>query len=560
MMNTNIHEIIDIPANQKLLTSFSDAVGIPTAIVDLEGNILIGCRWQRICTDFHRMNQRTTEKCTESDTTLANSLKEGKKYSLYRCRNGLVDAAAPIVVQGIHIGNAFVGQFLTHPPDEDFFRRQAGEYGFDEKEYLSALSEVPIIEEEKGSVILDFLVTYSEMLADMVLKHEAQLTSERKLRQAAQEISSQKATAKIIETDRKRLLSILDGVDDFIYVADPENYELLHANKAFKAHWGKDVIGKKCHKVILNTDTPCHFCTNSRVFGDYLGRSYVWEFQGKVSKRWYRCSDKAIQWVDGRMVRCEVATDITKLKLLEKGLEDKNEQLERSNKELEQFAYVASHDLQEPLRMVASYTELLEERYKGKLDEKADKYIGYAVEGAKRMQRLINDLLVLSRVNTRGKPFAPVDCNDLLEKILHGLRRIIDEKQARIEVGPLPTVTGDEGQLFQLFQNLIINGVKFHGTEKPMVKISAKHDNSEWIFSIRDNGIGIDPEFFDRIFVIFQRLHERGAYQGTGIGLSIAKKIVERHAGRIWVESEPGTGSAFYFSLQDDNPYKETGK
>ena len=454
------------------------------------------------------------------------------------------------MVQGTHIGNAFVGQFLTHPPDEVFFRRQAEKYGFDEKEYLSALSEVPIIEEEKVSVILDFLVTYSEMLADMVLKHEAQLTSERKLRQAAQEISSYKEMTEIIETDRKRLLSILDGVDDVIYVADPESYELLHVNKAFKAYWGEDAIGKKCHRVLQDMDEPCPFCTNHLIFGESLGRAHVWEFQNKHNKQWYRCSDKAIQWVDGRMVRFEIATDITKLKSLENELKDNNEKLERSNKELEQFAYVASHDLQEPLRMVASYTELLEERYKGKLDEKADKYIGYAVDGAKRMQRLINDLLVLSRVNTRGKPFASVNCNALLEKVLHGLSNAIEEKQVRIEVDPLPTVTGDEGQLFQLFQNLISNAVKFHGAEKPVVKISAKQDNSEWIFSIRDNGIGIDPDFFDRIFVMFQRLHERGAYQGTGIGLSIAKKIVERHGGKIWVESEPGTGSIFYFSLQ----------
>jgi signal transduction histidine kinase/ligand-binding sensor protein len=560
-MKTKLREIIDIPANTKLLTSFSDAVGIPTAIVDLEGGIIIGCRWQRICTDFHRMNKRATEKCTESDTTLANNLKEGQQYSLYRCRNGLVDAAAPIVVQGTHIGNAFVGQFLTNAPDEDFFRRQAGKYGFDEKTYLSALSEVPIIEEEKVSVILDFLATYAEMLADMVLKHEAQLASERKLRETSRELSSQKATAKIIETDRKRLLSILDGIDDVIYVADPETHELLHVNKAFKAYWGKEVVGKKCHKVLQDSDEPCPFCTNNVIFGDHLGRSYIWEFQNEVNKHWYRCSDKAIRWVDGRRVRFEIATDITKLKALEKGLEDKNDQLERSNKELEQFAYVASHDLQEPLRMVASYTELLEERYKGRLDEKADKYIGYAVEGAKRMQGLINDLLVLSRVNTRGKPFEAVNCNDLVEKVLHGLSSTINEKQARIRVDhPLPTVTGDEGQLFQLFQNLISNAVKFHGTENPVVKISARQDNSEWIFSFHDNGIGIDPQFFDRIFVIFQRLHERGAYQGTGIGLSIAKKIVERHGGRIRVESEPGTGSTFYFSLQADKHYKEAEK
>ena len=362
-----------------------------------------------------------------------------------------------------------------------------------------------------------------------------------------------KKQEKELEFDRNRLLSILDGIEDVIYVADPKSYELLHANKAFTDDRGTGVIGKKCYKVIQDRDDPCPFCTNHLIFGEYLGRSYVWEFQNQTNKNWYRCSDKAIEWVDGRRVRFEIAADISQLKFLEEELQNKNKDLLNSNKELEQFAYVASHDLQEPLRMVASYTELLQERYEGKLDEKADKYIRYAVEGAKRMQLLINDLLVLSRVNTKGKPFEPVECNELLKRVLHGLGTVIHEKQAQVQVTTLPTVLGDESQLFQLFQNIISNAIKFHGADRPLVEISAVQKHSDWVFSIRDNGIGIDPEYFERIFVIFQRLHERGAYDGSGIGLAISKKIVERHAGKIWVESEPGKGTVFYFSLQGTN-------
>ncbi len=548
-MNSKIYEIIDVPANRKLLESFSDSVGIPTAIVDLDGNIIIGCRWQKICTHFHRTNSQAVKKCNESDTTLSRNLKDGQKYSLYHCHNGLVDAASPIMVNGNHIANAFVGQFLIDSPNIDFFKQQAKEYGFDEKAYLLALSEVPIIKEEKISVVLKFLVNYAEMLADMVLKHEAQLKSERKLRKAAQEISSFKAATEIIETDRKRLLSILDGIEDVIYVADPENYELMHVNKTFKDKWGEDSVGKKCYRVLHGRDDPCPFCTNKLILGEFIGRSHIWEFHTASKNQWFRCTDKAIQWVDGRMVRFEIATDITKMKFLENKLKEKNDELERSNMELEQFAYVASHDLQEPLRMVASYTEILEQKYKGKLDQKADKYIGYAVEGAKRMQGLINDLLVLSRVNTRGKPFGPTDCNDLIKSVLSGLKGSINEKKAQINVDPMPTVLGDATQLYQLFQNLISNAIKFHGVETPVVNISAVKEGKEWVFSIEDNGIGIDPQFFERIFVIFQRLHQRGVYQGTGIGLSIAKKIVERHGGRIWVKSEQDKGSQFNFAL-----------
>lgn len=552
-----IEKIIDISANQKLLDNFCASVGIAAALLDLEGNVVISSRWQRLCTNFHRKNIRSCEKCIESDTTIANQLNRGEKYSLYRCQNGLYDAASPIIVQGQHIANAFVGQFLTTPPDMDYFKLQAKEYGFDQKLYLHALSEVPIIEEQRVRKIVNFLVSYTEMLTQMAVNHQKQLHSEIRLIKAEQEIISRKKTTKRIEIERKRLLSMMDGIDDVIYVADPKTYELLHVNKAFKFNWGDDIIGKKCFKILQNRSEPCSFCTNDKIFGDFFGQPYVWEFQNEVNKYWYRCSDKAIKWVDGRMVRFEIATDITPLKLLENELTSKNEDLERSNKELEQFAYVASHDLQEPLRMVASYTELLGEKYKGKLDEKADKYIGYAVDGAKRMQRLINDLLVLSRVNTRGRPFEPVDCNVLVEKVLHSMKTTIEGKKAKIQVGQLTTVIGDETQLYQLFQNLIVNAIKFHGTEKPEVKINSYQQNSEWIFSVQDNGIGIDPQFFDRVFIIFQRLHERGTYQGTGIGLSISKKIVERHGGKIWVESEPGNGSIFCFSLPDNSEPKE---
>ncbi len=560
MLEVKINDLIGIPMNQKFLDSFCDTVGIAAAIVDLEGNIVISSRWQKMCTDFHRVNERSSRRCFESDTCLANNLKEGEKYSLYRCRNGLCDAASPIIVNGHHIANAFVGQFLLSPPDIDIFKRQALKYGFDEKAYLQALSQVPIIDQEKVPLVANFLVSYAEILTGMVLEHKKQLSSEKKLLEAKQEVAYRNTVTQIVETDRNRLLSILDGIDDVIYVADPETYELLHVNEVFKSSWGEDVIGKKCYKINQNRDDPCPFCTNSLIFGEYLGRSYVWEIQNKVNGRWYRCSDKAIRWIDGRMVRFEIAADITKEKLLESELKESNKQLECSNKELEQFAYVASHDLQEPLRMVACYTELLEERYREKLDQKADKYIGYAVEGAKRMQQLINDLLMLSRVNTGGKPFEPIDCNKLVNKVLHGLKSTINDNKAEIEVDPLPTVMADEMQLYQLFQNLIVNAVKFHGAKDPAVKISAKNKNSQWIFSIQDNGIGIDPTFSDRIFVIFQRLHDRGTYQGTGIGLAISKKIIERHGGKIWVESEPGSGSTFYFTIKDSTTHGKTEK
>jgi PAS domain S-box-containing protein len=249
------------------------------------------------------------------------------------------------------------------------------------------------------------------------------------------------------------------------------------------------------------------------------------------------------------MLVTSIIRDITDRKRVEEQLRQAAAALESSNAELEQFAYVASHDLQEPLRMVASYTQMLARRYRGKLDADADEFIGYAVDGATRMQALINDLLAYSRVGTRGHPLEPTDTAAIVDRVISDLDFTIKESRAAVERGPLPVVLGDSVQLGQLFQNLISNAIKFHGQQAPEVHVTATREGSSWRFAVQDNGIGLDPAYAERIFVIFQRLHTRAEYPGTGIGLAICKKIVERHGGRIWVESEPGAGTTFYFTL-----------
>ena len=223
--------------------------------------------------------------------------------------------------------------------------------------------------------------------------------------------------------------------------------------------------------------------------------------------------------------------------------------LERSNAELQQFAYAASHDLTEPLRMVASYLELLSGRVREKLGEEEQEFIGYAIDGARRMQGLIQDLLAYARVDTRARPSEPVDSERVLETVLTNLKLAISEGHAVVEHERLPVVKGDSVQLTLVFQNLIGNAIKFHGKENPKIHVGARRDNGEWVFEIKDNGIGIDPKHFNRLFVLFQRLHTRLEYPGTGMGLAICKKIIERHGGRIWVESKPDQGSAFFFTL-----------
>jgi len=258
-----------------------------------------------------------------------------------------------------------------------------------------------------------------------------------------------------------------------------------------------------------------------------------------------------LESAEGTLVTAAVR-DITTRKKAEANLLNKVEELNRSNEELGQFAYIASHDLQEPLRMVASYTQLLSRRYKGKLDSDADEFIAFAVDGATRMQRLIQDLLAYSRVGTKGRDLLDISSEDALQRALINLRGAIEEKGALVTHDPLPSVLADEMQLIQLFQNLVGNAIKYQSSGIPKVHISAaKNGGKKWTFSVKDNGLGIDPQYFERIFAMFQRLHKREEFAGTGIGLAICKKIVERHGGNISVESEPGHGSTFRFALAE---------
>ena len=280
----------------------------------------------------------------------------------------------------------------------------------------------------------------------------------------------------------------------------------------------------------------------------------------RFEKRYLRKSG-AIVWVDlsvalacdaSGVPQYEIALfdDITERKKAEAALREAHEELKRSNAELEQFAYVASHDLQEPLRMVSSYTQLLMRRYGDKLDGDAREFTAFIVDGATRMKQLIEDLLAYSRVGTRDKNFKPVDAGSSLGRALTNLRAAIQDSGATVTHDPLPTIPCDEVQVAQLFQNLIGNALKFRKPDAaPAVHVGAADQGAEWEFMVRDNGIGIEPQYFQRIFMVFQRLHDKGEYPGTGIGLAIVKKVVERHGGRIWVQSQPGAGTTFHFTM-----------
>jgi signal transduction histidine kinase len=319
-----------------------------------------------------------------------------------------------------------------------------------------------------------------------------------------------------------------------------------------KTRWDGPTIGVseaewEAHKALHHAHQPFHDFEFGRPVGS----------RGPI---WLSVSGEPVFDAEGRFKGYRgVGRDITRrkqnqaeLRAAHDELEKKARELERSNEELQQFAYVASHDLQEPLRMISSYTQLLERRYGSKFDQDAKEFMGFIVDGAARMKQLIEDLLSYSRVGTRAREFRQVDMEGVLLKALANLRGALEAGNASVTHDPLPAVMGDETQLIQLLQNLVGNALKFRGSEATRVHLHADERDDAWEFSVRDNGIGIEPQYFERIFLMFQRLHSRADYPGTGIGLTICKKIIDRHNGRIWVESKPGEGTTFRFTIPKD--------
>ncbi|MGE5432980.1 MAG: sensor histidine kinase [Syntrophomonadaceae bacterium] len=321
------------------------------------------------------------------------------------------------------------------------------------------------------------------------------------------------SSAKILGMERSRLIG-----RNFKFFISAESKPVFDEffNKVFESN------AKAVCELMLQTD------------GDTSIFVYI---EGKDSENGQKCSLTMI--------------DITDRRIVEESLKQTLAALERSNSDLQQFAYAASHDLQEPLRMITNYIKLLEKKLAGTLDDQTSKYLEFIIDGAKRMQGLIHGLLLFSRISTQPKEFKSIDLNNIIADVLKDLELIINESGAEINVSKLPGINAEPTQMHQLFQNLIANAIKFRGETNPVISINAERKGSSLIFCVRDNGIGINPEYFERIFMIFQRLHEREKYSGNGIGLSLCKKIVENHGGRMWVESEEGKGAAFYFTFPE---------
>jgi PAS domain S-box-containing protein len=356
------------------------------------------------------------------------------------------------------------------------------------------------------------------------------------------------------------VICTLDGKGNFVRVS--------HACERIWGYQAAELEGKKYIALVHEDDVPKSLAAYEAIMA---GRA-TFDFENRLIKKDGSLVNMmwSAYWLEGSNTMFCVARDITERKRIElelyrqneylielqettqslnDALEQRAEELSSSNSELERFAYIASHDLQEPLRMISSFLQLLQKKYNSELDEQAQKYIGFAVDASERMKRLIMDLLEYSRIGSNKEPVTEVDLNKVLDEILKVFNSTMSENNIQVHTEPMPVIRGIESQIYQLFQNLISNAIKYRSPVNPEIWVSVKETNTHWMFSVKDNGIGMDKQYFNKIFIIFQRLHSKTEYSGTGIGLAICKKITERHQGNIWVESEVGQGSTFYFTL-----------
>ncbi|PKK88129.1 MAG: hypothetical protein CVV64_20195 [Candidatus Wallbacteria bacterium HGW-Wallbacteria-1] len=564
-----LQNIIDVEEIQLIMDDFHHLTKMATAIIDLNGKVIEATGWQDICTKFHRINPLTSSNCTASDLFLAKNLKAGEIVD-YKCQNGLWDVVTPLFVAGRHIGNIFTGQFFYDDEviDESFFREQAQKFNFDEEAYMDAFRRVPRYSREKVQNLMNFLVKFAAYISRMSLMNL----------QLKKEIQIRHQVENALNENEIHLRTLLKTIPDLVWLKDPQGY-FCFCNSRFESFLGyaeKDIIGKSDYD-FLDSELADFFtkhdseaaksgkpCTIEReiIFAD--GHSEILEI---ISSPMFMKSGQ----ISGIL---SIGHDITAHKLaemklrsselkirelnlgLEKKVQQRTAQLESSNKELESFAYIASHDLQEPLRKVQAFSDRLKTRYASVLDEKGLDYLTRMEASGKRMQKMVNDLLAFSRVKTRGESFESVNLNDIVDNAIADVEIHAIECGASFEIAALPVVEADPMQMQQLFMNLISNGIKFHRENvPPVIKIysnasSINQDQDNFCeIVIEDNGIGFEIQYLDRIFKPFQRLHGRGKFEGTGIGLSICQRIIERHRGCISAISEIGIGSKFIFTL-----------
>ncbi len=506
--------------------------------------------------------------CSYDDNNLVYRDSEGNPDLACMCGNvirGRFDPSKPFFTKQGSFWTNSTSEFLASTTRED---RQARTRNRCNGEGYESVALIPLRsgdevwgllqlnDKRKGRLTPEIIALWERLTQHMSVAL-AKFEAEEALRDAKETLEDRvkertaelEAAKEAVTAERQRLYGVLETLPVYVCLLDSD-YRMPFANRYFRETFGEPGE-RRCFEFMFDLREPCETCEKYTAMKTGEPHHCYWT---GPNGRDYDIYDFPFADADGSTLILEMGIDITERKTAEASLRETLADLTRSNADLEHFAYVASHDLQEPLRNVTVTLQMLEKRYKGQLSSDADQLIHYAVDAAHTMKLLIRDLLQYSRLATRGLPFGRVDVEHVVNQSIDNLRTLIERKGTAVTHGKMPIVWGDSTQLMQLFQNLISNAVKFGRGESPSVHISVDKIDNKWVFSVLDNGIGIEERHFERIFVIFQRLNKRGLYEGTGIGLAIVKKIAERHRGRVWVESEVGVGSTFYFSIPEGSP------
>jgi len=583
-MKTNILELIDFEKVDILLEGFNKSTGFVTAILDLNGKVLSKSGWRQMCTHFHRINPETSKKCTISDTTLASKMAEGEKYHFYKCLNGLVDVAVPIVINKEHVANLFSGQFFFEEPDLVFFKKQAKKYGFDEKKYLEALEKVPVISTEKVKTAMDFLLNMTMLISDLAFQKLELLELNMTIR------SSEERQRMILET----------AIDGF-WLVDMQG-KLMEVNDAYcrlSGYTKQELLNMNIFEletIETNTETIAHlqklkelredrFESKHRrkdgtVFDLEISVQYreneggqmvaflrditeqkrseenILTSQAKLSEA-LEVSNRSRKTLlsvleDQRRTQQEINTLNAEL---EHRVDERTSQLEAANKELEAFSYSISHDLRAPLRHINGFINLFLENKKTAITEEELGYLNIVSNSAKEMGDLIDALLSFSRLSRAEIQKTLINSSSMISQLQELFTEDFKSRKIEVKINELPLISGDYQLIKQVWTNLLSNAIKYTGKkEVAQIEIGSMELDSEIVFFVKDNGAGFNMKYGDKLFGVFQRLHKPRDFEGIGIGLANVNRIITRHGGRCWAEGELGQGATFYFSIPKSKP------
>ena len=578
-MKNNLLNILDFERINVLLEGFNKTTGFVTAILDLEGNVLSKSGWRQICTDFHRIHPKTSSRCTVSDTELAGKLAAGEKYHFYKCLNGLVDVAVPLVIKGKHVANLFSGQFFFEKPDRDFFIKQAKKYGFDEKEYLTALDQVPVIAEKQVKPAMDFLLNMTELITEMTFQRIEQI----ELNDALKE--SEERFRKVFEEGP--LGMAMANLDDGIFTGVNNAFctMLGYTEKELKNLSFKDIthpnslsVDKQAVKkmqqgrINLHQTEKQYLKKNGEVIWATRALTRIYDVENQtyyalamiqdITER--KLAEEEIRKLNEKLEQrvadrtAELSKSQEALLNLVEDLNEKSDQLEHSsslleakNKELETFTYSVSHDLKAPLRGIDGYSQILLKEYENKLDAEGKRFLRTIRESALQMNQLINDLLEYSRLERQALRPLAVNIKEIIETLvsIKTTDKNFNNYTLKVNIPNINIFTDKDGITLAL-RNIIENAFKFsQKSTHPKIEIGYKDIDKKHVIFVKDNGIGFDMKFHDRIFQIFQRLQRSEDYEGTGVGLAMVTKAIERLKGKVWAKSSKGKGATFYIEL-----------